>query len=54
MTDKLKNILKYGGIVSIIIGTGAMYLGGATEDMTMSLVAGVFVIAGVITGIIKK
>ncbi len=54
MTDRTKQILKIGGIVSIVIGSSAMYLGGASEDLAMSLIAGVFVIGGVIAGILKK
>ncbi len=47
-------ILKYGGIVGIVLGSGALYLSGAGEDTAMSLVGGAFVLFGIFSQILKK
>jgi len=50
--DKNK-ILTIGGIIGIIGGSVALYLGGTSEAIVVSLVGAVFVIAGIIAGMFK-
>ncbi len=47
MKDK---VVKIGGIVAIVGGSVALYLAGTGEATITALVAGVFVIAGIIAG----
>ncbi len=51
-----ETVLKIVGVVGIVGGSVAMYLSGTGESVTTAIVAGVFVLAGVIAGIfgIKK
>lgn len=48
-----KNMLKIGGIVAIVLGAGALFISGTSENIVIELVAGVFVVAGVIATLIK-
>lgn len=48
-----KTTLKYGGIAAVVIGTGALYLSGTGESAVIEIVAGVFVVIGVIADIIR-
>ena len=45
------NWLKVGGIIGIVDGSVALYLAGVGESTVSAIVAGVFVLAGVIAGI---
>ncbi len=47
-----KKILKICGIVGIVAGSVALYLGGGSASMASEIVGGVFVLAGIIAGII--
>ena len=49
-----KNILKIGGIVAIVIGAGALYMGGVGESAAVVAVGAVFTLAAVIAAILKK
>ncbi len=51
--DKNK-ILKIGGTVAIVGGAVAMYLAGTGEGTITAIVAGVFVLAGVIASLFKS
>lgn len=48
-----KNILKIGGIVAVVLGSGALYLSGSAESEVSAIVAGVFVLAGIIAAMFK-
>lgn len=48
-----KNVLKIGGIVAIVAGSVALYLAGVGESMVAAIVAGVFVLAGIIASLFK-
>lgn len=45
--------LKYGGIAAVVIGSGALYASGTNESEVGGLVAGIFVIGGIVAQIIK-
>lgn len=47
------SILKYGGVAAIVAGTAALFMSGTSESTVVELVAGVFVLAGVISVVIK-
>jgi uncharacterized membrane protein len=49
-----KDILKIGGIVAIVIGSGALYMSGVSESAAMLVVGAVFTLAAVIAAILKK
>jgi len=49
-----KDILKIGGIVAIVIGAGALYIGGVSESNAMLVVGAVFTLAAVVAAILKK
>jgi hypothetical protein len=49
----MKDGLKIGGIVAVILGSAALYLSGAGESATVAIVGAVFVLAGLIAGIFK-
>jgi hypothetical protein len=51
--DKNK-VLKYGGILAVVIGAGALFMSGTGESEVMAIVGGVFVLAGVIAAILKS
>ena len=48
-----KNVLKVGGIVGIVAGSAALYLAGTGESVVAAIVAGVFVLAGIIASVFK-
>ncbi len=48
-----KKAVQVGGIAAVVAGSVALYIGGAGEAVVTSLVGGVFVLAGIIAGIIK-
>lgn len=43
-----KQILTIGGVVAIVTGSIALYLGGASVTAVTELVGGVFVLAGLV------
>lgn len=47
------NLVKIGGIVAIVLGSGALYISGSSESEVSAIVAGVFVLAGVIAAMFK-
>lgn len=49
-----KKVLKTAGVVAIIGGSVALYLAGTAETEITAIVAGVFVLAGVIAAIFKS
>ena len=51
--DKNK-ILKIGGIVGVVLGSAALYLSGTGESAVTAIVGGVFVLAGIIAGLVAK
>lgn len=48
------NKWKIGGVVGIVLGSVALFYGGASESEVTAVVGGVFVLSGVISAIIKK
>ena len=46
--------LKIGGVVAIVLGSAALYLGGVNEAEAIGVVGGVFVVAGLIAALFKK
>jgi|BioPla2DNA2_1021312.scaffolds.fasta_scaffold82889_2 FtsH-binding integral membrane protein len=48
------NKWKIGGVVGIVLGSVALFYGGASESEVAAIVGGVFVLFGVISAIIKK
>jgi uncharacterized membrane protein HdeD (DUF308 family) len=48
-----KTVLKVIGVAAIVIGSVALYFAGTAETAIGAIVAGVFILAGVIAGIIK-
>ena len=46
-----KNVLKIIGVVGIVLGSVALFLAGIAETTVGAIVAGVFVLAGVIVEI---
>ena len=54
MTDKNKKILKYSGMAAVALGSTAMYLAGSAESSVAAVVAGIFIIAGIVISIIKE
>ena len=50
--DKNK-ILKIAGVVCIVGGAACLFIAGAGESMVAGIVAGVFVLAGIIAAIFK-
>jgi hypothetical protein len=51
--DKNK-ILKIAGITAIVLGAGALYVAGAGESAVTGIVAGVFILGGVIAALLKS
>ena len=49
-----KDVFKYGGIAAIVLGSVALYIGGASETGAVAIVGGVFALAGVIAAMLKK
>jgi hypothetical protein len=50
--DKNK-ILKWVGIVGVVVGSTCLYLSGTGESMVVAVVGGVFVLAGIIMALFK-
>lgn len=48
------NILKIAGVVAVAGGAVALYLSGVQESEVGGLVAGVFVLVGIIAALFKK
>ena len=42
---------KVGGVIAIVVGSAALYLAGTAESTVVAIVAGVFILAGVIAGL---
>lgn len=51
--DKEK-YLKIGGTAAIVVGSVALYIAGTGESEVTGIVAGVFVLVGVIAAIFQK
>jgi len=49
-----KNWMQIGGIAAIVVGAIALYAAGTGESEVIGIVAGVFVLAGIVAGILKK
>lgn len=49
-----KTILKWGGVATVIVGSVALYLSGTGEEAVVAVVGAVFVLVGIIAGIIKE
>ena len=45
--------LKIGGLIAIVGGSAALYVGGVAEANITAVVGGVFVLAGVIAALLK-
>ena len=54
MTEKTKKIVKWCGVGAIALGSVALYLGGGSEGYGIEVVGGVFLIIGIVIGILKK
>ena len=48
-----KNVLKWGGITAVVLGSVALYLSGTGEAAVVAVVGAVFVFVGVITALFK-
>jgi hypothetical protein len=48
-----KKWLRIGGIAAVVAGSAALYVSGSSESEVGGIVAGVFVLAGIIAEIIK-
>ena len=48
-----KNILKWGGVVAVVLGSVALFLSGTGEAAVVAIVGAVFVLVGVIANIFK-
>lgn len=46
--------LKIGGVVGVVGGSIALYMSGVAESAVAGIVAGVFVLAGLIAALFKK
>ena len=46
-----KNVLKWGGVVAVVVGSVALYLSGTGEAAVVAVVGAVFVLVGVIGSI---
>lgn len=49
-----KKVVKIAGVAAIIGGSIALYVAGTAETEVTAIIAGVFVLAGVITAIFKS
>jgi len=49
-----KNVLKWGGIAAVIIGSAALFLSGTGEQSVVAIVGAVFVLVGLIAAIVKQ
>ncbi len=49
-----KNIVKIGGVVAIILGSGALFVSGTGEALVTGIVGAVFVLGGIIAAVFKK
>lgn len=47
-SDKTRKIFKWSGVIAIILGVLAIYIGGGTEGMAIEIIGGVFAIIGII------
>ena len=48
-----KKVLKIAGVAAIVGGSAALFVAGTAESEVAAIVAGVFVLAGVIAAIFK-
>ena len=48
-----KNVLKWGGITAVVLGSVALYLSGTGETAVVAVVGGVFVLVGIIASLFK-
>jgi uncharacterized membrane protein HdeD (DUF308 family) len=48
-----KNVLKWGGIAAVVLGSVALYLSGTGEAAVVAVVGAVFVLVGVIASLFK-
>lgn len=48
-----KNILKWGGVTAVVLGSVGLFLSGTGEAAVVAIVGAVFVLVGVIANIFK-
>jgi len=48
-----KNVLKWGGIAAVVLGSVALYLSGTGEAAVTAVIGGVFVLVGIIASLFK-
>lgn len=48
-----KNVLKWGGIAAVVLGSVALYLSGIGEAAVVAVVGAVFVLVGIIASLFK-
>jgi uncharacterized membrane protein HdeD (DUF308 family) len=48
-----KNVLKWGGIAAVVLGSVALYLSGTGEAVVVAMVGAVFVLVGIIASLFK-
>ena len=48
-----KNVLKWGGIAAVVLGSVALYLSGTGEAAVVAVVGAVFVLVGIIASFFK-
>ena len=46
-----KNVLKWGGIAAVVLGSVALYLSGTGEAAVAAVVGAVFVLVGIIASL---
>lgn len=54
MQERTKQAIKTGSIVAIAVGCVGLYFGGGSETYAQEIVGGVFIIIGIVMGILKK
>jgi len=48
-----KNVLKWGGITAVVLGSVALYLSGTGEAAVVAVVGAVFVLVGIIASLFR-
>jgi len=48
-----KNVLKWGGIAAVVLGSVALYLSGTGEAAVVAVVGAVFVLVGIIASLFR-
>lgn len=54
MDEKTKKAITTGSIIAIALGCVGLYVGGGSESYAQEIVGSVFMIIGIVLGILKK